>query len=106
MDPVTVIVMALATGAVLGLKDTASAAVMDAYRGLKTLASKRLGDCPGGDLMLARHAQAPATWDGRLAAELIAAGAATDHNLVAAAQALMSLADENGFLSGKYNIDL
>ena len=41
MDPVTLIVTALAAGAVFGLKDTASAAVKDAYAGLKALVKRR-----------------------------------------------------------------
>ena len=41
MDPVTLILTALAAGAALGVKDTASAAVKDAYEGLKALVKKR-----------------------------------------------------------------
>lgn len=37
MDPITLIVTALATGAVAGLKPTAEKVVKDAYEGLKTL---------------------------------------------------------------------
>jgi len=35
MDPITLIVTALTAGAALGIKDTASTAVRDAYVGLK-----------------------------------------------------------------------
>ena len=42
MDPITLIVTALAAGAALGVKDAASSAVKDAYAGLKALVSKRL----------------------------------------------------------------
>jgi hypothetical protein len=106
MDPVTLIVTALAAGAVLGLKDTASLAVSDAYTSLKALARRRLSRCPDGDLVLTRHAQAPTTWEGPLAAELAAAGAGSDTNLVAAAHALLVLADEAGFRTGKYAVDM
>ena len=37
MDPVSLIVTALATGAAAALKDTAGEAVKDAYSGLKSL---------------------------------------------------------------------
>jgi hypothetical protein len=55
--------------------------------------------------VLARHAEAPMTWEGPLAAELSAAGADTDPDLIQAAQALMRLADEAGYRSGKYTVD-
>jgi len=102
MDPVTLIVAALAAGAALGLKDAASAAVKDAYAGLKALVRRRLAGRPDGELVLARHEAAPQTWEGPLAAELSAAGAAGDADLVAAAQTLMSLVDEAGSRLGKY----
>ena len=104
MDPVTLIVTALAAGAVLGLKDAASAAVKDAYAGLKALVKKRFAGRPKGELVLAEHEAAPQTREGPLAAELAAAGADRDSELVAAAQALMRLVDEEGFEAGKYNV--
>jgi hypothetical protein len=61
MDPVTLIVTALAAGAVLGLKDAASAAVKDAYAGLKALVKKRFVGRPKGELVLAEHQVAPQT---------------------------------------------
>jgi len=105
MDPVTLIVTALAAGTALGLRDTASAAVKDAYAGLKSMVSRRLGGRRDGDLVLARYAESPETWEGPLAAELTAARAGNDRDLIAAAQALMRLADEAGYKSGKYDVD-
>jgi hypothetical protein len=104
MDPVTLIVMALAAGAALGLKDTASQAVKDAYGGLKALVKKRFTGRPDGELVLARHEQAPDTWKEPLAAELTAADAGDDAELVAAAQAVMRLADPAGSQAGKYTV--
>jgi hypothetical protein len=52
MDPITLIVTALVAGAALGIQDTASAMVKDAYVNLKTLVKKRLGGGPGADLVL------------------------------------------------------
>ncbi len=105
MDPVTLIVTALAAGAALGLKDTASTAVKDAYAALKELVSRRLAGRPDGALVAARHAEAPKTWKGPLVAELTASRAGADPELIAAAQAVMSFADEAGFRTGKYNVD-
>ncbi|MFI6290222.1 hypothetical protein ACIBEJ_01480 [Nonomuraea sp. NPDC050790] len=96
MDPVTLVVTALAAGAALGLKDTASVAVKDAYEALKGLARRRLGERPDGELALDRHERAPDTWRAPLLAELAAAGAEGDGELVAAARALLELAGEDG----------
>jgi hypothetical protein len=106
MDPITLIVTALATGAASAVQDGASAAVKDAYGRLRALVRKRFVGRGDGELVLARHEGAPQTWEAPLAAELSAAGAADDANLVAAAQALLSLVDEAGSRSGKYVVML
>jgi hypothetical protein len=104
MDPITLIVTALAAGAAIRLRDTASSAVEDAYASLKALTRKRLAGRSSGELALARHEASPETWGAPLAAELSAAGADGDAALVAAAHALMSLVDAAGARSGKYNV--
>jgi RIP homotypic interaction motif len=102
MDPITLVVTALAAGATSALQDGASAAVKDAYARLKVLVKRRFAARPKGELLLAEHEAAPQKWQAPLAAELSAAGADSDADLVAAAQALMSLVDEAGARSGKY----
>jgi RIP homotypic interaction motif len=104
MDPVTVIVTALTAGAASVLQDGASAAVKDAYAQLKALVKARLAGGPKGELVLAEYEAAPLTWEAPLAAELSAAGAERNADLLAAAQVLMSLVDEEGTRSGKYLI--
>jgi hypothetical protein len=102
MDPVTLIVTALAAGAASALQDGTSAAVKDAYARLKALVTRRFVSRAKAELVLAEHQGAPQTWEKPLAAELSAAGAEGDADLVAAAQALMSLLDEVGSRAGKY----
>ena len=70
------------------------------------MAKRRLADRKDGDLALARHEVAPVSWESPLAAELVAAGAGDDAELVAAAQALMNLLDEAGSQSGKYTVHI
>ena len=106
MDPVTLIVTALAAGAASALQDGTSAVVKDAYARLKALVKKQFAARPKGELVLAEHEAAPQTWEAPLAAELTAAGAEGDAHLVAAAQALMSLVDEAGSRSGKYVVTM
>jgi uncharacterized protein YfaP (DUF2135 family) len=110
MDPVTLIVTALAAGASAGtleaLKDDVKAAVKRAHANLRGLVKKRLAGRPDGELALERHDSAPQKWESVLAGELTEAGAADDADLVAAAKALMQLVDGTGARAGKYNITI
>jgi hypothetical protein len=106
VDPITLIVTALAAGAALGAQDTVSAMVKDAYAGLKVLVRKRLGGRPGAELVLARHDQAPETWQAALTAELAETGADGDRDLIAAAQALLDLVGGADGRTGKYTVDV
>jgi hypothetical protein len=106
VDPVTVIVTALGAGAALGVKDTASAAVKDAYSSLKGLAKKRFANREDAQLVLAQYEKSPAKWESMITGELTEAGAARDAELLAAAQLLLSLADPAGSQAGKYNVDV
>ena len=105
MDPITLIVTALAAGAALGVTDTASSAVKDAYAGLKALVRKRFAGRPDAELLLIRHEEAPEPWQAPLMAELAETAADHDRDLVAAAEALMSLVDAAGARAGKYTVD-
>jgi hypothetical protein len=104
MEPVTLILTALAAGAGLGLRDAASSAVTDAYSALKTLVRRKLAGRRDGEIVLARHELAPQVWGKPLAEELTAAGASGDEDLVAAAQAVMRLVDPVGSAGGKYQV--
>lgn len=110
MDPITLIITALATGTSAGtieaLKDDAKDAVKEAYAKLRGLAKKRIAGRPDAELALARHEGAPHKWESVLASELGEAGAAADPDLVAAAKALMELVDEVGASSGKFNVTI
>lgn len=106
MDPISLIVTALAAGAGQGFTETASAAVKDAYASLKARVKKRLGGGPSAELVLAKHEQAPETWQVPLMAELAESGAGDDRDLIAAAQALLELIDKAGGRAGKYTVDV
>lgn len=103
MDPITLIVTALAAGATVGLKDSASSAVRDAYAGLKALVNDKLRGRPDADVV--PYEDAPERWRARLEAELRQSGAGRDPDLAQAAQALMRLLDEPGARAGKYAVD-
>jgi hypothetical protein len=105
VDPAAVIASALGAGGALGLRDSASSAVRDAYAALKALAAKKLASRPGADVVLARHEEDPGIWRAPLLDELEKAGVDRDGDLLAAAQALLALADETGTREGRYFVD-
>src|ERR1700722_13450223 len=110
MEPVTLILAALAAGASAGtldaLKDDVREKAKAAYARLRGLAGKRLAGRTHGELALKEYASAPQKWEGLLGAELTEAGAADDAVLAAAAKALMELVDQAGAGAGKYNVTI
>jgi hypothetical protein len=106
VEPISLIVGALAAGAAGGFKDTAGAAVVDAYRGLRELVRRRLVGRPAAETALAEHETAPEVWQVPLVAELTRAGAGADEAIISAAQRVMALVDQAGAQSGKYSVDL
>lgn len=110
MDPVTLIVTALAAGASAGvidaLKDNAKDAGKAAYARLRGLAQRRVAGNPGAELALAEHQADPENWAAPLKAKLTLVGAGDDAELVTAAQALMDLVDRAGANAGKYLVTI
>src|SRR3954454_5880725 len=97
MDPVTLIVSALAAGAAAGLKDTSKAVVKDAYGALKAVLSRRyqhvdvemLERKPGSDIKRASVAE-----------DLNDAGAGEDRELIELARKLVAVVRENAAEAG------
>jgi hypothetical protein len=98
MDPITIIVTAVAAGAVAASKDVAAQAVKDGYAGLKALIVRKFGE-------KADVADAVEGVEGKpdsearqsvLTEELETAGAAQDADLVQQAQALLDLLQQHG----------
>jgi hypothetical protein len=110
MDPIALIVTALAVGANAGaieaLKDDVKDAVKTAYTKLRGLVKRRIAGRPDGELALERHENAPFKWESLLTDELIEADAASDADLIAAAKALMELVDQAGAQTGKYGVTI
>jgi hypothetical protein len=106
VDPVSLIVAALAAGAVAGAQNTATDAVKDAYTGLKELVRRRLSGRMASEKALAQHDDSPLQAREALEAELVAVGAGDDAAVVDAAQRLMALLDPTGTQTGKYVVDL
>jgi 23S rRNA G2069 N7-methylase RlmK/C1962 C5-methylase RlmI len=106
MDPITLIVTALAAGVVSGVTDTTSSALQDAYASLKALVRKRFADRKVDELVLIEHESAPEIWREPLVARLGEVQADRDADLVAAAQEMMRLVHAAGAEAGKYTVDV
>ena len=108
MDPITLIVAALAagasTGALSALQDDVKDAVTSAYAKVRGLVKKRFAGNPGAELTLAEYETDPGNWEASLIAKLKQVGASDDADLVTAAEALMQLVNQPGARAGKYNV--
>jgi hypothetical protein len=104
MDPITLIVTALAAGAASALQDDAKGAVKVAFARLRTLVKRGFKDPANGEYLLEKHAAAPEAWREPLKAELAEARAADDQEVITAAQELMKLLDARGTAVGKYSV--
>lgn len=82
VDPITLVVTAVAVGASAGLTDTATQAIKDAYAGLKTTLTGRRADVSGVERRPDSDAQRAAL------AEIIADAGGVDDEVLAAAQAV------------------
>ena len=107
MDPITLIITALAagaaSGAIDGLTDAAKDAATAAWTKLRGLVQGRLAGRPHGELALSGYPTEPKKWEGLLTAELTEAGADKDQDLIDAAQALKDLLDQAGAGQGKFS---
>ena len=104
MEPLTMIVTALTTGATAALGSVAGEAVKDAYAGLKRLILDRYGKQGDvSDAVETVEAETDADWPkARLQEALAETEAPQDEEVLAAAQALLTAADPQGARAGRY----
>ncbi len=102
MDPVSLILQALVTGAAKAAGDIAQ----DTYKGLKALIQRKFADKgkSGADYVLAKHEEKPEAWQEPLKAELVEVEADKDEEIIKKAQELLKLANPQEAAQGKYNI--
>jgi hypothetical protein len=110
MEPITLILTALAAGASAGaldeLKDDVKEKVKVAYGKLRQLVSRRFSEAgtPNAEAILVEFEADQDGYKGPLTKKLEAADADKDDALVAAAKALHELLDQQGGKSGKYAV--
>jgi hypothetical protein len=105
MDPITLIVAALAAGAASGMGDAASQAIKDAYAGLKGLIRRRFEGNAKAEETLADHEAHPEVYEKPLAMQLQAAGAQDDPEILQKAEELLKKADAAG-IKTKYHVQV
>ncbi len=106
MDPVTLILSALAAGAAAAAKDTTALAVKDAYYELKAVIKKRFSDKPAAELALDQYEAKPQVWEAPLKDGLAEAKIADDPAVIEAAQHLLTLVQPQQIARGKYNVQI
>jgi hypothetical protein len=106
MDPVTVIVTALASGAAAAAKETTAEAVKDAYRGLRSLVQRKFAGQPGAELALSKHADKPEVWEAPLKEALTDVTVDKDEAIITAAQHLLGLINPQEAAKGTYHLHI
>jgi hypothetical protein len=106
MDPVTVIVTALASGAAAAAQETATAAIKDAYQGLRALIQRKFAGHPAAELTLTKHADTPAVWEAPLKEALTDVAADRDEAIITAAQQLLALINPQEAAKGTYYLNI
>lgn len=106
MDPISVIVGALAAGALAGTQDAASSSIKDAYAKLKALIQEKVRGRQAAVTALAEHEREPQAWGPALKLELARAGIDADPAVVARARALLAAAQSSRSSGGDvWNVD-
>lgn len=103
MDPVTMIMTALAMGAASGAPSVGAQAIKDAYAGLKTLIVRRFGNRPDVQKAVDDLEKKPESAGRKATAEeeLKEAGAGNDAEIIAAAQALLKALKDHGVVGAQ-----
>jgi hypothetical protein len=101
VDPISLIVTALISGASAAAQETAGNVVKDAYAGLRRLISERFGRGKEPKELEAPEENRPA-----LTEQLKRIGADGDEDLVRAAQEVMKQTDPEGARAGIYNVTI
>jgi hypothetical protein len=105
VNPVSLVLTALASAAAQGAAGSASDAAEDARAKLAGLVAARLSGSRPAEAELAEHAADPQTW-APLAEALAASGAAADRTIIEAARKLLGLLGQAGSKQAGYQVDL
>lgn len=100
MEPVTLILSALAGGAAKAAGDAAP----DAYKALKELIKRKFASKPQAEMVLEEHEKDPQTYEVPLKKKLVEAEADKDEEILKKAQELLNITNPEESAKGSYNI--
>ena len=100
MEPITLIMTALVTGAKIAATDV----VPDVYKALKTLIQRKFAGEPKAEIVLSEYEKDPETYEAPLKKKLAEAGADKDAEIIKKAEELLKQLNPEESASGKYNI--
>lgn len=106
MDPITLILTALAAGAVASGQTIAGEAIKDSYAGLKALIQRKFAGKPKAELALSEHESDPETWETPLKKALAEAHVEQDQEILEATHRVMSLLQSQQTALGKFNVQI
>jgi hypothetical protein len=104
VDPISLIVAAIAAGVSAGVTQEASETVKDAYGRLKWLLRQKLGGEREVGVALEQYEQNPEAWIPTIKEELTLAGADSDPQLLKAAEEFLTLLDRQATGGPKYKV--
>jgi hypothetical protein len=106
MEPITLILTALAAGAAAISKGALGEAGKDAYKNLKERIQRRFAGKPQQEILLAEHEKEPETWEKPLQKALTESQADQDAEIIQAAQQLLQIIRPQQATVGKYNVQI
>jgi len=106
MDVLTLILVALASGAAVGARETASEAIKDAYHGLRDSIKRKFANRADTEQMLSEFERNPEAWMLPLRKALREALIDHDEEIVKAAERLLALTKPNQAVESKYSIQV
>jgi hypothetical protein len=106
VDPVSLVVQALAVGAATGLQESASAIIVQTYENLRDRLRQLWSRQPSAAAVLDQYAEEPAAFEAPLRHYLQKDGMALDADVVRLAGQLMELTDPQGAKAGKYTVNV
>jgi len=106
MDPITLILTALAAGGTALAKGVLSEAGKEAYKSLKGLTRRRLTGRREAEMALAKYEEKPEVWEAPLKDALVETAADRDEEIITAAQQLMAVVNPQQAAMGGYNVQI
>ncbi|MGK7957774.1 MAG: hypothetical protein AB4063_21365 [Crocosphaera sp.] len=105
MEPISLIMTALVSGATAACKGTAETVVKDAYEGLKTLIKRKFEGDPLAQAMVDAKPEEIKQAEGLLKGKISDAGVDKDPEILKVAQKLLKQAKSDESATGKFNVE-